>query len=156
MISRSILKRAGEIAYWIAVAVPIFAVLMSATVMTRSSETCSLCRAERMNSTFCGIPWRTYRDTEFTEWHRAHRPEHQHVWGWWSCESGFSILGIQTYVACGSRHPICGLPSRELRRFVERADAETLTAFFDGITSTDLESQQRAVELAWEALLKNK
>src|SRR4026209_1401345 len=85
-------------------------VLMPITVGTRSPKTCTLCRAERIDRTFLGYSWQSYRETEFTGWYRAHRPAHQHEWGRLTCTRGFSLLGTTTSFGCGPRHPVCDIP----------------------------------------------
>jgi hypothetical protein len=96
-----------------------------------------------------GFSWRTGRDTEFTQWHRIHRGRHQHQWERFTCLGTSSI--IYTGQGCGIRHPVCEqLPSIFQKEFAMRADAASLTAFFEGIASTSREMQKRAVELALE------
>jgi hypothetical protein len=131
-------------------------VLVPISVATRSDKTCTLCRAERVDRTFLGFSWQTYRDNEFTEWYRTHRPTHEHEWGRLTCTRGFSIFGRTTFFACGPRHPVCDIPPETLRQFAESADTNTLAAFFGGITSTNRDSQRQALELAWEKILESK
>ena len=131
-------------------------VLMPLTVATRSPMTCTLCRAERIDRTFLGYSWQTYRDTEFADWYRIHRPKHQHEWGRLTCTRGFSIFGTTTFFGCGPRHPICDISPDILRKFAEQADTNTLAAFFDGITSTNRDSQRQAVHLALDTLLESR
>ena len=109
-----------------------------------------------MDCTFLGYSWQTESDSVFTEWYRKNRPEHQHEWGRLTCTRGFSIFGTTTFFGCGPRHPIGDIPPDVLRRFVEHADINTLTAYFDGITSTNRESQQQAVRLAWDSILESR
>jgi hypothetical protein len=109
-----------------------------------------------MDRTFLGYSWQTYHDTKFTDWYRTHRPEHQHEWGRLTCTRGFSVFGTATFFGCGPRHPICNIPPDTLRQFAERADTNTLAAFFDGIPSSNRDSQRQAVQLAWDRILKNK
>jgi hypothetical protein len=146
-------RRAIKIACGVVVAIVAVGALLPVTVATRSPKTCTLCRAERMDRTFLGYSWRTDRDTEFTEWYRTHRPQHQHEWGRLTCTRGFSIFGTTTLFGCGPRHPICDIPSDTLRQFAEHADTNTLAAFFDGITSTNRDTQRQAVQLAWDQIL---
>jgi len=149
-------RRAIKIACGVIAATVAVGALMPVTVATRSRKICTLCRAERMDRTFLGYSWQTYHDTEFTDWYRTHRPEHQHEWGRLTCTRGFSVFGTTTFFGCGPRHPICDIPPDTLRRFAVRADTNTLAAFFDGITSTNRDSQHQAVQLAWDRILENK
>jgi hypothetical protein len=130
--------------------------LMTVTVCTRSPKTCTLCRAERIDRTFLGYSWRSYRDTEFTEWYQAHRPAHEHKWGRLTCTRGFSIFGATTFFGCGPRHPICEISPAMLRQFAEHADTNTLTAFFESISSTNRETQRQAMLLAWDRILESR
>lgn len=130
--------------------------LLTITVSTRTRKTCTLCRAERIDRTFLGFPWQHYLDTEFSNWYRSHRPAHEHQWGRLSCTRGFSIYGTTTYFGCGHRHPICDIPPAALRDFAERADTNTLTAFFNGITSTNEETQRQTVQMAWNVILESR
>lgn len=149
-------QRAIKIACGVVASVVAVGALLSVTVATHSPKTCTLCRAERMDRIFFGHSWQTYRDTEFTEWYRTHRPDHQHEWGRLTCTRGFSIFGSTTFFHCGPRHPICDISPDTLRQFAEHADTNTLTAFFDGITSTNRDSQHRAVQLAWNRMLESR
>jgi len=128
--------------------------LPTVTVATRTRLTCALCRAERTDRMFLGCAWQRYHDTEFTDWYRSHRPSHDHSWGRLSCTKGFSILGTTTYFGCGPRHPVCAIPPATLRKFAEAAGADTLTVYFDGIISTNLKSQTRAVQMVWDQVLQ--
>ena len=148
--------RAIKIACGVVAAIVAASVLMAVTVSTRSPKTCTLCRAERIDRTFLGYASQSYRDTEFTEWYRAHRPAHQHEWGRLTCTRGFSIFGTTTFFSCGPRHPICDIPPDTLRQFAEHADTNTLAAFFDGITSTNRDTQRQAVQLAWDRVLESR
>jgi hypothetical protein len=130
--------------------------LLPVTVATRTIQTCVLCRAEREDRSLLGYSWLNLRDTAFTYWYREHRPAHEHAWGRLSCTRGFSILGTTTYFGCAPRHPVCRIPSETLRAFAERSDTNTLNAFFEGITSTDRETQNKAVQIAWERILEEK
>jgi hypothetical protein len=149
-------RRAIKIACGVVAAIVAAGALMAVTVSTRSPKTCTLCRAERIDRTFLGYSWQSYRDTEFTEWYRAHRPAHQHEWGRLTCTRGFSIFGTTTFFGCGPRHPICDIPPDTLRQFAEHADTNTLAAFFDGITSTNRDTQRQAVQLAWDRILESR
>ena len=131
-------------------------VLMTVTVSTRTIRTCSLCRAERTERTVLGYSWQSFRDTEFTGWFQAHRPAHEHEWGRLICTRGFSAFGTTTFFGCGPRHPVCEIPPATLREFAERADNNTLTAFFDGIVSTNRETQRLAVQMVWDRILETK
>jgi hypothetical protein len=145
-----------KIGCWVVGAIVAVGMLMPITVRTRTIRTCSLCRAERTESTLLGYSWQTFRDTEFTEWHRAHRPAHEHQWGRLTCTRGRSIFGTTTFFGCGPRHPVCGIPPKTLREFAEHADADALTAFFDGVTSTNRDEQSRAVQMAWDRILESR
>jgi len=138
-------RHAIKIVCGIVASVVALGVLTPITVATRSLKTCTLCRAERMDRTSLGYSWQTYRDTEFSDWYRTHRPEHQHEWGRLTCTRGFSVFGTTTYFGCGPRHPICDIPPDTLRQFAEHADTNTLAMFFAGITSTNRDSQRQAV-----------
>jgi hypothetical protein len=148
--------RALKLACGIVAALVAVGALMGVTVSTRAIETCTLCRAERTERTFLGYSWQTHRDTEFTTWHQAHRPAHQHEWGRLTCTRGFSIFGNTTLFACGPRHPVCDIPPDKLRQFAEQADTNTLTIYFTGITSTNRDTQRQAVQMAWDKLLETK
>jgi hypothetical protein len=130
----------------------IIGVLMATTVSTRAMSTCILCRAELTHRTLFGHPSDTVRDTEFTEWYRAHQPAHEHAWGRVSCTRGRSIFGTTTYFGCGPRHPAGDLPPVLLRDFARQVDTNTLNAYFVGITSTNSETQREAVQLVWDKL----
>jgi len=149
-------RRAIKIACMVIAACVLVGALVTVTVATRSPKTCTLCRAVRIDRTFLGYSWQTYRDTEFTEWYRTHRTAHQHEWGRLTCTRGFSILGTTTFFGCGPRHPVCDIRPELLRQFAERADTNTLTAFFDGITSTNRDLQLQAVQLAWDRILESR
>jgi hypothetical protein len=149
-------RRAIKIACGVVVEIFAVGALMTVTVATRSPQTCTLCRTERMDRTFLGYSWQKQRDTEFSEWYRAHRPKHQHEWGRLTCTRGFSIFGTTTLFGCGPRHPICEISPERLRQFAEHADTNTLAAFFDGITSTNRDAQRQAVQLAWGRILEGK
>jgi len=49
-------------------------------------------------------------------------------------------------------HPVADISPKMERELVEKADAATLAAFFDDISSTDHEIQKRAVEMAQRKL----
>ena len=149
-------RRAIKIACGVVAAIVAVGVLMPLTVSTRSPKTCTLCRAERTDRTLLGYSWQSYRDTEFTAWYQAHRPAHEHQWGRLTCTRGFSVFGTTTFFGCGPRHPVCDIPPATLREFAERADTNTLTAFFDGIASNNREAQSRAVQMAWDRILDTK
>lgn len=149
-------RRAIKMVCGVVVAIIAVGLLMPVTVATRSPKTCTLCRAERIDRTFLGYPWQSYRDTEFSAWYGAHRPAHQHGWGRLTCTRGFSVFGTTTFFGCGPRHPICDIPPDTLRQFVERADTNTLTTFFLGITSSNRDAQRQAVQLAWDRLLEER
>jgi hypothetical protein len=136
----------------IAVTLVIIGVLMATTVSTRALSTCVLCRAERTHQTWFGHPSETVRDTEFTEWYRAHQPAHEHTWGRVSCTRGRSIIGTTTFFGCGPRHPAGDLSPVMLRDFARQADTNTLNAYFAGITSTNREIQRETVQLVWDKL----
>ena len=135
-------------------AIIVIFVLMPVTVSTRTRYSCTLCRAERIERTFLGLAWRRYRDTEFTPWYEAHRPAHAHQWGRLSCTRGFTLLGVTTLYACGAIHPVCHVPPDTLKEFAEGADTNTVTAFFDGIMSTDTKTQDHAVQMVWDWYLE--
>lgn len=149
-------RGAIKIAYGLVAAIVAIGVLMPITVSTRAPKTCTLCRAERIDRTFLGYSWQSYRDTEFTSWYRTHRPPHNHQWGRLTCTRGFSVFGTTTFFGCGPRHPVCDIPPDTLRQFAEQADTNTLTAFFDGITSTNREAQRLAVQMAWNRILETR
>ncbi len=149
-------RRAIKITCGAVVGILAVGALLNITVARCSPKTCTLCRAERMDWKLLGYSWQTYRDTEFTEWYRTHRPEHQHKWERLTCTQGFSVFGTTTFFGCGSRHPICEIPPDRLRQFAEHADTSTLTAFFDGITSANRDTQLQAVELAWENIMESR
>ena len=115
-------RRAIKIACGVIAAIVAVGVFMPITVGTRSANTCTLCRAERIDRTLLGYAWQTYRDTEFSEWYRAHRPAHQHDWGRLTCTRGFSIFGNASFFGCGPRHPVCDISPKTLRQFAEHAD----------------------------------
>lgn len=144
-------RRAIKIASCIVATIVAAVVLLPAvTVSTRAIDTCTLCRAEHSYRTVLGYSWESFRDTGFTSWYHAHRPPHQHEWGRLTCTRGSSIVGTATFFQCGPRHPVCDIPPELLRKFAENADTNTLTAFFDGIISTNLETQKQAVKMAWD------
>jgi hypothetical protein len=149
-------RRATKIACGVFAALVAVGVLMPITVGTCAPKTCTLCRAERIDRTMLGYLWQSYRDTEFTEWYRAHRPAHEHKWGRLTCTRGFSVFGTTTYFGCGPRHPICDIPPATLREFAEGSDTNTLAAFFDGIVSTNHETQRETVQLVWDRMLESK
>lgn len=149
-------RRNIKIACWVIGAVVCVGLLMPVTVGTRKPYTCTFCRAERTDRTFLGYSWQQDRDTEFTAWYRSRRPAHEHQWGRLTCTRGVSIFGTTTYFGCGPRHPVCDISPGTLREFAERADTNTLTAFFDGIASTNRQVQIRAVQMAWDSILQNK
>lgn len=123
--------------------------LLARILHTVTGYDCVRCRALRLEHSLLGFSWQASRDTEFTEWHRVHRGTHRHQWERFSCLGTSSIIG--TGQGCGIRHPVCErLPSVFQREFAERADARTLATFFAGITSTNLELQSQAVQMAWE------
>lgn len=145
-----------SIACGLLVAAIVVAVLLPVTVQTRTTYTCTLCRAERTDRTFFGFPSRSYKDTEFTKWFLVHRPRHDHQWGRLSCTAGRSILGTRTYFGCGPRHPVCDIPPMTLLRFAETTDSNTLAAYFEGITSTNKDMQRRTVQMAWDRVLEDR
>jgi hypothetical protein len=149
-------RRVIKVACGIVAAIVAGGALMAVTVATRSPKSCPLCRAERIDRTLFGYAWQTYRDTEFTEWYRAHRPDHQHKWERLTCTRGFSIFGTTTFFACGSRHPIFDLSPARLRQFAEHADTNTLAVFFNGITSTSPDAQRQSAQMVWDRLLESK
>jgi hypothetical protein len=149
-------RRIIKIACWVVCAVVAVGVLMPLTVSTRAPKTCTLCRAERIDLTFLGYSWQSFRDTDFTGWYQAHRPAHEHEWGRLTCTRGFSVFGTTTFFGCGPRHPVCDIPPATLREFAERADTDTLTAFFDGIASTNREAQRQAVQMACDKILETR
>lgn len=116
------------------------------TVGTESRYTCTLCRAERIDKSFLGCPWQGFRDTAFSEWYKSHRPDHAHSWGWQGSIRGISLLGLTTYRGCGRRHPVCEIPQAVLQEYCEQADDSKLAAYFDGITSADLDVQERTAQ----------
>lgn len=141
-------RRAIRAALALLAAVLVAGLIFPVTVGSRTIQTCSLCRAERVDRTLVFFSWHTYRDTTFTDWHRAHRPAHEHQWGRLTCTRGHNIFGGWTYFACGNHHPVCEIPPDRLREFAERADANTLAEYFDGIASPDPALQRRAVQMA--------
>ena len=149
-------RRIIKISCWVVGAVVGVGLLMPVTVSTRQRYTCTFCRTERTDRTFLGYSWQRERDTEFTAWHRSHRPAHEHEWGRLTCTRGFSIFGTTTFFGCGPRHPVCDIPPDTQKEFAERADTNTLTAFFEGIASTNREAQSRAVQMAWDQILHSK
>ena len=149
-------RRAIKIVCGVVVAIIAVGLLMPFTVATRSPKTCTLCRAERIDRTFLGYRWQSYRDTKFSAWYGEHRQAHQHEWGRLTCTRDFSVFGATTFFGCGPRHLICDIPPDTLRQFVERADANTLTTLFLGITSTNRDAQRQAVQLAWDRLLEER
>lgn len=126
------------------------------TVRTESRYTCTLCRAERIDNSFLGYPWHSFRDREFTEWYKSHRPDHDHVWGWQGTIRGISLLGATTYRGCGRQHPVCEIPQSVLREFCEQADDSKLAAYFDGITSADPEVQERTAQMVVDSVFAKK
>jgi hypothetical protein len=152
----SALNFAFKIACGLVGAMGVAGLLMLITVTSRTTKTCTFCRAERIDRSVLGYSWQSYRDTEFTGWYRTHRPPHRHEWGRLTCTRGFSIFGSTTYFRCGSRHPVCDIPPDRLRQFAENADTNTLTVFFEGIASTNRETQRQAVQMAWDRLLESK
>lgn len=131
-------------------------ILPIVTVRTRTRMSCALCRAERTDRTFLGISWQTFHDTEFAAWYRAHQPEHEHVWGRESCTVGSSLIGVTTYFDCGRRHPVCDIPQSALLEYCERADNSTLTAYFNGIRSTNPEVQARTAQMVVDSVFEKK
>lgn len=125
----------------------VFLGLMAAYLCrTITGYDCVRCRTLRMEHRAFGFSWRTFRETEFTEWYRVHGSPHQHQW------ERFSCLGRVR--GCGVRHPVCErLPSVFQKNFAERSDAATLASFFDGIASADRELQTKAVDLALDSPL---
>jgi hypothetical protein len=141
-------KQRFKIACWV-MGVAVVGAIVSRVCQTTTGYDCVQCRALRMEHRLFGFSWQTYRDTEFTEWHRVHLGAHQHQWERFTCLGTSSI--IYTGQSCGIRHPVCEqLPSVSQRDFAERADAESLAAFFEGIASTNRPLQSKAVQLALE------
>ena len=149
-------RRMIKITCWVVGTTVATGLLLPVTVSTRSPKTCTLCRAERIDRTFLGYSWHSFRSTEFAGWYQAHRPAHEHEWGRLTCTRGFSVFGTTTFFGCGPRHPICDISPAALREFAERADTNTLTAFFDGIVSTNSERQRQSVQMAWDRILESR
>lgn len=145
-------QRIIKITCGVILAVVIVGGLMPVTVATRTTYTCTRCRAARIERTLFGFTWHRYQDTAFSDWYRGHRPTHEHQWTRFTCTRGFCIFGITTSFACGPRHPICEISPDLLREFVEHADTNTLTAFFEGVSSTNRETQNLAVQMAWNGI----
>ena len=61
---------------------------------------------------------------------------------------------MTVFWGCGRRHPVNDLTTKMELEFVHEANSETLNAFFDGLTSTNRETQKQAVEMAWESVFK--
>jgi hypothetical protein len=126
--------------------------MLPITVGTERRYTCTQCRAERIDETFFGVPWKVDRDTRFSEWYRSHRPAHTHTWGWQGTVRGMSLFGLTTYFGCGSRHPVCAVPEEALQEYCEQADESKLDAYFAGITSPDPAVQERTVQAVLDAI----
>ena len=141
-------RRLIKITCWM-MGVAIVSAILARVCQTGTGYDCVQCRALRMEHRLFGFSWQTHRDTEFTDWHRIHRGAHQHQWERFTCLGTSSI--IYTGQGCGIRHPVCErLLSVWQREFAERADADSLAAFFEGIASTNRELQSQAVQLALE------
>jgi hypothetical protein len=139
-------RRIVKIACWV-VGIAIVGTIIARTCQTVTGYDCVQCRALLMDYRLFGFAWQTFRDTEFTEWHRVHVGTHSHQWERFTCLGTSSI--IYTGQSCGIRHPVCEqLPSAFQREFAGRADAESLRRFFEGIASTNRELQSRAVQMA--------
>jgi hypothetical protein len=128
--------------------------LLPVTVRTRTIFTCILCRTEKTAVSVIGFNSVQLKETEFTEWYKAHRPVHEHLWGRVSCTRGYSIYGTTTLFSCGKQHPAAILRPAWLRRFAETADANTLERYFTLITSTNRESQREGADLAWDEFVE--
>lgn len=119
------------------------------TVQTRTGFTCTLCRAQRVDYSLFGYSWQTFVDTKFAKWYSQHRPEHDHAWVHAGCQRGSNIFGVATEFSCYRLHPVCDItPDLELE-FAERADRETLNAFFNNLQSDDRKAQEGAIAKAW-------
>ena len=71
--------------FWIVVLGFVAAVVvLGALVMTKGGgkqwSECLVCRAKRTNDRFLGFPLESLESNTFTDWHKANRPPHQHVW----------------------------------------------------------------------------
>jgi hypothetical protein len=134
----------------------LFIAMQPITVGTESRYTCTQCRAERVDKSFLGLPWQSFRDTPFSEWYKSHRPAHTHSWGWQGAIRGVSLLGLTTYRACGRRHPVSTVPEDVLQEYCEQADDSKLAAYFAGITSADPAVQERTAQAVLVAMDKAK
>lgn len=156
LLQRVFRRRGVKVACAVVAMVFAAAMLMAVTVATRARNTCTLCRAERTDRTLFGFRWSRFQDNEFSNWYRVHRPAHEHMWGRLTCTRGFTVFGTTTYFACGRRHPVCELSPAVLREFVERAETNTLTTYFDGIVSTNEDVQRQTVRMVWDRVLDDK
>ncbi len=148
-------RRLIKFVCWLLGAILVIGIL-PLTVRTQSSFTCTLCRVERIDNSLIGFPWQTFRDSEFTEWYRKHRPQHVHAWGWQGTIRGISLFGATTYRACGVHHPVCDIPQTTLQEFCEQADDSTLATYFDGITSTNPDIQTQTVQMVLNRVFADK
>lgn len=151
MVRRRLLVIAG----WLLGSVVVIGIL-PISVGTESRYTCTLCRAERIDKTFLGLPWQSFHDTEFTEWHKAHRPDHEHAWGWQGTIRGIALLGMICYRGCGRQHPACQISPSMLRTYCEQADESAQAMYFDGITSADHHTQEQTVQTVMDSPIWSK
>lgn len=147
-------RRIIKIACWGLGVLIALAVLATTVVHSRTIYTCLHCRAERTNHRLFGYPWQSLCDTEFTKWYLAHKPAHEHSWERCSCTRGRNIFGGTIRWACGRIHPIGLFPPQEQRKFAEVASATELSAFYQGILSTNRETQKEAIESAWNVKIE--
>lgn len=147
-------RKAIKVTLWSLVAFFVFMAVESVHVHKRERFTCLECRTERYIKSFAGFGWETRTENEFTQWHSAHRPSHQHQWERSSCTISRSLLGTRRLWGCRQAHPIFLLPPGIELKFVRKAIPSEVDAFFQSLNSTNRDQQRLAVDTAWKTILQ--
>ena len=109
---------------------------------------CVRCRTVQKVTTFLGMKFVRFEETDYTRWYTRRQPQHLHQWGWCGTQITHHLIAMGR--ACGVQSGVWQIPPDRQQKFVESAPPAKVEQFYTDLLSHDRQVRNHVVDMIYE------